>query len=457
MLSVLLMFTGASLLLRGADDNISFDGACILSAVIPCALHASFELTASIESAAKVISPKACHCSPLSALGLTAIVASATFTVTTTALIMFINPSLSALLLGQMNVILYGEVFLISLTFVGLSTVQMSSPLPKSIPSAPPSWFGAKISKIISLNQKSVIATGVALIVLLVYIPIGPQYNSQYCVGRYSQQLQNLQSSFKYRSKEKTEITFMSWNILLGHDMDGKGNLPCVSSAINVVKPDVVALQESDALPSYWGGKDALGYLAHATDYRAYHGVPPLKSSLGVGLLTNFKVVEHRVSILPSSPSVKVPHYSLTETVINISSTVVSNETHPEQQLIHVFNVHAVYKNWTGMGARNISQMQMNEIAKRIQIVPTRQPLVLLGDFNLNPFEKELDVFYELGLKSALHPARKDFHRSSLLNRHAFVDHIFFRGLELVKSELLEETGRMSDHLPILARFRRST
>ena len=83
-------------------------------------------------------------------------------------------------------------------------------------------------------------------------------------------------------------------------------------------------------------------------------------------------------------------------------------------------------------------------------------PVVVMGDFNLNPEEPQLDWLWEEGFKCGFHRNRKASSKSTLLNRFANVDHIFYKNLQLSNAFVVDEIGNISDHYPVVADFKTS-
>lgn len=113
----------------------------------------------------------------------------------------------------------------------------------------------------------------------------------------------------------------------------------------------------------------------------------------------------------------------------------------PEIGTVHIINTHGLNFN-TGSKFRQ----QMNEIAAFIRQL--QGPVIWAGDFNTwSPGRKDhLNTrAAELGLTHL---------RPSGDNRNLKLDHIYVRGLELIRVEMLNNY-RSSDHLPIRAVFRK--
>ena len=146
-----------------------------------------------------------------------------------------------------------------------------------------------------------------------------------------------------------------------------------------------------------------------------------------------------------------LPHYGYTKTVFDVGL---------EDRNLHVINVHSVYKNWTAIRKTGdltyLSQVHIEAIATiaNCSIGHHVNPVVVMGDFNLNPYEAELDTLLDAGFKFSLYGNRRIRGPSTLLNRVAYVDHIFYKNLKLDKAFVINEIGNISDHYPVVADFK---
>ena len=96
-------------------------------------------------------------------------------------------------------------------------------------------------------------------------------------------------------------IRMMSYNVLLGRQLTGRDNTACVSEVIEHYRPSILALQESDPLPAFLGGKDLLGALQSrfaGSGYTSHQGVEPMKSSISVAVVTSLTMVSHSAHLL---------------------------------------------------------------------------------------------------------------------------------------------------------------
>jgi len=246
-----------------------------------------------------------------------------------------------------------------------------------------------------------------------------------------------------------TILRAMSWNILLGHTYTGRDNSACIANVLRHYSPTIIGLQESDPLPVFWGGKDVLGVLASELSNEgiySFDGVPALKSTLGVALMGKLKLISHEAHLLPNEGYNKLPHYGYTRTRFEIP-----NHSFP----LNVINVHAVYKNWTAGNFTELSTIQIERIAQVANdFKDSREPFIVLGDFNLNPYEPQLDPLWKkANLKCVFHERRQLIQETTLLNRFGNVDHIFYRNLDLIQGKVVSSVGKVSDHYPILADF----
>lgn len=277
------------------------------------------------------------------------------------------------------------------------------------------------------------------------------------------------------------DVRVLSWNILLGHTYTGRDNLDAVSNVAEAYNPDFLALQEATGHTPYWGGKDVFGFLQSQGCRKSSARVNPKNGSLEVGIFSTFPIYSTEALTLPNRDVKSLPTY----TIAKITSFIPDEFGVNTSAKLHVYTVHAVYKNWTCSRETQLSCEQMKFIRRDIESLPRSEPVILMGDFNINPSEPELDTWFrgELGFKSALWPerppARRFFNyscdtmprwdadicdcdcrdassdppKTTLLNRKAAVDHIFYRGLVLRNASILDTVGTVSDHYPVMADF----
>ena len=367
---------------------------------------------------------------------------------------MFVNPQISSIFIGRMDIILSYHAIIVIMsviitTALGKLLIMYEQTKRKNVSHSLSSLTCIKFT---STPRPLLLAMLTMCFALMGIASNGNVFFTKHCLQQHTTVYQRIASVYG-DSNRSTDNSFsvLSWNILLGHDIYGRDNLPCVGKVLALFKPDVIGLEESDALPLYWGGKDILYYLSHYLGIQSYPGVHPLLSSLGVGILTARNVTSHHSYLLPVEDDEKLPHYSLIRVDCELNNHSLT-----------VFNVHAVFKNWTATPNNrcpyaNLSAKQVDFIAKQVKNIDKQQPVIIMGDFNLNPNEPQLDVLYNMGFKNALHKNRDLHPPSTLTTRFAIIDHIFYRGLNLTSSRTIVETDGISDHFPVMAYFQLPT
>ena len=355
--------------------------------------------------------------------------------------------------LGRLNIILVFLSIVVLLLIIScivvfkfvsaLSEKRKNSSL--KLQSEPSLWW-RKVQRELTENKRLVTLALLSAIIPIISATVGPHFRARQCPS-FKKEIGDVAAAAEWTNNDQPpSFSVLSWNVLLGHDIFGRDNLPCVGQVLDVIQPDIIGMQESSALPPYWGGKDISSFLAGYLETSAYTGVNPKKATLGVDLLTKFRVVNHQSYLLPSNNE-RLPHYAL----VKISCVFM-------KRTIQIFNVHAVFKNWTKTESNpspfaNVSALQMQFIAQKVLESERQDPTIVMGDFNLNPYEPELDVFYDIGFKSALHEKRYRMGSSTISNRFAAIDHIFYRGLNLVAATTVSQSSNISDHFPVFARF----
>ena len=434
----------------------SFVGSLMFCSILPCCL--SLNILAIQHLLGFIVKIGRRHMMASFFFGIISFCIGTGFLISHVVLVLFVNPQITTIFLGRMDIILTYQVLVIIASLVASTIAFRVSQLHRgdskkdyeidslnlstsSGVSQTKNWIG--VSKALAL---------VLLILLFLVIGLWPSslHISQHCLQLHSSSYNRVLKSYGNLSNPNTEkFSVLSWNILLGHDKYGKDNLPCVGGVLKVLRPDVIGLEESEALPPYWGSKDILAYLSGylGNAIKTYSGVHPLQSSLGVAILTNHKVTKHQRYLLPADETTKLPHYSLVRTDVDINNRSIT-----------VFNLHAVFKNWTATARNvcpfaNVSEKQMNFIAQKVMTLNPSQPVIVMGDFNLNPNEPQLDILHKLGFQNALHHNRDLNPPSTIRNRFAIIDHVFYRGLNMTESKIIVETEDMSDHNPVMAFF----
>ena len=303
----------------------------------------------------------------------------------------------------------------------------------------------------ISFDPNYLFISGFLCVVLpVVAIIVGPQFDLSHCLSRHKEAMANIsRNPISNRANTTSSLTFsvLSWNILFAHDLNGRDTLPCIAEVLNTLKPDVSAFQESNALVPFFGEKDILNYISGKLHVTGYPGIEGLQSSTGVSMASSFEVSNHQRYILPEDEQQTFAHYSL----VQIDCTI-------DNHLVSIFALHAAYKNHTATPENpspysELSAAQMRFIAKKANEASLTQPTIVMGDFNTNPNEVELDTFFDAGFSMALHRNRRLTPPSTYVREFALRDHIFFKDLTLLQSSVITQASNISDHYPIMAQF----
>ena len=454
-LVVVFLFVATALLTQ-AMIFTSFIGALLFCVFLP------FVFAINVQSIGKIVkvsnfNSKSIKPTFLSHLpGLIAFFTAVAFICTHILFVSFINPQLTSAFLGKMDLVL-----IVIIVFIFLSCVAFVLIIQVFKTLIERNENKSQISQTKTLVcwreklRKSVADHGCLLsfallsfIVVVFCVCVGPQFQMNHCISCYQEAINNISAEHVFVANSSV-FSVVSWNLLLGHDKSGRDNLPCVGKVLQKLQPQLIGLQESDALPPYWGAKDIQGFLSGylGKSWNGYGGVSPIKASLGVGILTSLTVTEHRRYILPEDEDKRLPHYSL-----------VAIDCFFQNRTLRVFNIHAVFKNWTATSKNpspyaKLSTKQIEFVASLVKKCNSSEPVIVMGDFNLNPNEPQLNILHDIGFKSALHANRKLVPPSTITNRFAVVDHILYRSLTLLSSRTIIETSDISDHYPIEATF----
>ena len=357
--------------------------------------------------------------------------------------IMFINPKLTDIVHGRVHIVLYSlvvmSVFPVVVTSLwGIIRVKFSekqssfSASPLLVRSSPISRNTSEVMTMESDPKRSTkknyphqmkrnhkVCSYLLFIVIFAIVISATKPNlyisNKHCpVGRISNK-----DNHSYFNGSTSNFVFrvISWNVLLGHTLYGRSNLDAIVALADKYEPHVLALQEASGHPPYWGGKDIFGYVKAKSSScrRISKVVNPLKGSLEVGMLSTLPINSSTARTLSNLEVKNLPTYTMATASFSIPLECNEEESgcdrdyNISQRLLHVYTIHAVYKNWTcSRESHDLSCEQMKFIHDRIRQLPKDDPVIVMGDFNINPSEPELDIWFhsDLGFKSALWPER---------------------------------------------------
>ncbi|MFC1515485.1 endonuclease/exonuclease/phosphatase family protein [Thermodesulfobacteriota bacterium] len=218
-------------------------------------------------------------------------------------------------------------------------------------------------------------------------------------------------------------FSLLSWNILKGHRENWEADFKRFSN-----NKDLLVIQEA-YLTDTLG--DLLQGLAYDWDMAATFEYKGIRA----GVLTASRIEPSFVCILHNrEPLIRLP-----KTIL-----VTQYPLSGQDQLLLLANVHLINFTLTASHFRE----QLQQLEQFLSRHPG--PIIVSGDFNTWS-DQRVEIVNRtadrLNLKSAIF---KDDNRTTVLGHH--VDHIYYRGLELIETASAAVTT--SDHNPVTARFR---
>ncbi len=220
-----------------------------------------------------------------------------------------------------------------------------------------------------------------------------------------------------YAADEPFSIKVMTLNLHNGRDSTGAPNLDRFLELAAAKQPDLIALQEVE------------GRHLKRLETAGYQIISGMNANLpffrfGNVILTKHKVIYHRHHYLPSEREQR----GLNEVAVEIKG-----------RYFRVLNTH-IGLGWTE---------QMQQLKEIIRIADyLNEPLLIVGDFNLEPSNKLLKDFrfQQIG---AVFPLPKTF---PTRNPRYLIDLIWYsRHWQPIEAEVLDWDG--SDHFPVLSRL----
>ncbi len=231
-------------------------------------------------------------------------------------------------------------------------------------------------------------------------------------------------------------FTVVAWNLRMGYGMDGTFRPSEVAELIASQDPDVVLLSEIDRAWLLNGGQDQLAVLASLLDLDAHFG-PAADPVWGDAVLTRLPVTDVESHPLPSHGAVTGAQV-LTMTVSHGDQDYEVASTHIQPQ---------------GAGSdEDGSLAQAKDIADLIRDPGSGEPIILGGDFNLEPGDPSWEALLAAGLRDALAPARP-LPTSPADGPVHEIDHIFVSD-GVATSDAHAAKTQLSDHLPVIVTLR---
>ncbi|KRF17380.1 hypothetical protein ASG90_08840 [Nocardioides sp. Soil797] len=233
------------------------------------------------------------------------------------------------------------------------------------------------------------------------------------------------------RSDPHEGLRVLAWNLRMGYGMDGTFEPRAVARVIARQQPDVVLLSEIDRAWLLNGGQDQLAILARLLDMEAHFG-PAADPVWGDAVLTNLPVTDVDAHPLPSYDAVTgAQALALTVDLDGTAYDVVSTHVQPHG----------------GEGDGSLDQAR--DIADFVRgRADAGNPVVLGGDFNLEPGSLSWQALLDSGLSDALDGDRPVV-TSPADDPEQQIDHVFVTSA-LTPSDPRAVASELSDHLPVL-------
>lgn len=241
--------------------------------------------------------------------------------------------------------------------------------------------------------------------------------------------------------KDNTEnnvISLMSYNIHKGKSFFMRKNvLPELKNVINKLNTDIVLLQEvrdfnlKDFKKNYIYQTD---YLANNYDFASY-GKNSIYSN-GTG--------HHGNSILSKYPALQASNFSLTlgnleQRGLLYNKIIVNNKT------IHIFCTHLNLRK-----KDRFSQIKIMENFIEKIVINKEEAIIIAGDFN--DFDGSIEQYFEKLNFQSVQQEQTFPNIYPIFN----LDKIFIKNLTLIETNVYKDKSlfKLSDHLPVLAKFK---
>jgi len=230
--------------------------------------------------------------------------------------------------------------------------------------------------------------------------------------------------SFSETELGSNYIEVLTWNILKGDRRSWNKDFQSISYNM-----DLVLIQEAYLNENVLDGlkRGEMGWVFSPSFFYAANNVP-------TGVLTaSYAQPIYCRALRVREPIIRTPK----------SSLITKYRLVGKEQILLVANVHAIN---FALGTTSFKS-QAFELRNELQSHPG--PIILAGDFNTwsaNRLKSLHEVTEHLGLKSVKFTTD---HRKKVFKKA--VDHIFYRGLEVVSARVLRV--RSSDHNPMIVEF----
>ena len=350
------------------------------------------------------------------------------------AVVSFTQPSITSIFLGRMDIILGIKIACLCVSVIFGEVLQSKTSLEKTVEDQPKKYKSEAVTRFVFVLSTFLICLVLERTTATTLLPCS-----------------KLDGKLKPVSlKGNSSVSVVTYNVLMGQTMTAKENSRCVARILDHYKPNIVAFQESEPINLNNGNKDYLKSIKRILpSYEIQEGVDLKNGYMGVNLLSNLKVHSHTAGLLPATslPSSAFPRYGYTKTVYEIESW---------NKKLLVISAHVIYKDLADPPADETAAEQIKFLVELSKDASSPDdPVIVLGDLNLNPDQKELfPLWDDANFESALNPDRKFHNESTALYGFVNIDHVFYKNLKLASPvDVLSEVGDIADHLPVMAEF----
>ena len=242
-------------------------------------------------------------------------------------------------------------------------------------------------------------------------------------------------------------LTLASYNVQQGFTLDGFPNTDCVVAALDTMGADWVGLSESNAAHFITENNDVSLSYASKLHMNYFRGAPDSLPSVDIAMISRFEFKDLWTSSLQILEGCDA---CPTQTHLWAGANIEFQGMQVQVQVVHT--------EWFSNPST-----QINYIAQQIRERFMDGPLVLVGDFNspqentTRPYTTALrNLTVGTGLQATCGDCLDEDVQLPLPATEwisdLHLDWIFYRGLELVNTEILNVT--CSDHKPVSATFR---
>ncbi len=235
-------------------------------------------------------------------------------------------------------------------------------------------------------------------------------------------------------TKAQSQVTVATYNIHAGVGRDGQRNLERI--AVTLKGADVIGLQEVDNGRVRSGFENQVRWLATALGHRYWQHFPaedywPL-GTYGTAASSSLPVVASGVFDLPIVEKKPLRRLAWIKFLVDCRPA-------------HAFIIHAT-RGDDSMASAQAAQIEAAWLIISEKVDATREPVILLGDFNAS-FNSQVIRWLRERMTDVTEtqPAQPSF--------NVFIDHIFVKGSIEVMKVAIKDSGA-SDHPAVVATLR---